>query len=68
MVHCSVCEELFITIGGCIGYWQGDIKLLLDDIGELKPHFFAGVPRVFERIYGGIQQKVRTYGQPVLLP
>jgi long-chain acyl-CoA synthetase len=59
---------LFITIGGCIGYWQGDIKLLLDDIGELKPHFFAGVPRVFERIYGGIQQKVRTYGQPVLLP
>lgn len=57
-----VAEELFITIGGCLGYWQGDIKLLIDDIAELKPHFFAGVPRVFERIYSGIKDKVDASG------
>lgn len=57
-----VAEELFITIGGCLGYWQGDIKLLIDDIAELKPHFFAGVPRVFERIYSGIKDKVGASG------
>lgn len=31
---------------------------LMDDIGELKPTFFCGVPRVFDRIYTGTMQKV----------
>lgn len=55
-----VSEELFLYLGGCIGYWQGDIKTLVDDIGALKPHFFAGVPRVFERIHGGVMDKVKA--------
>lgn len=30
-------EELIISMGGCIGYWQGDITALMDDIAALRP-------------------------------
>ena len=30
-----------------------DVKLLVEDIGELKPTVFCAVPRVLDRIYGG---------------
>eukprot|EP00850_Spirogloea_muscicola_P001110 SM000004S14980 [mRNA] locus=s4:490198:504514:- [translate_table: standard] len=57
-----VSEEFFIFIGGEIGFWQGDIKKLVEDIGEYKPTYFAGVPRVFERIYSGINTRVNASG------
>eukprot|EP00798_Chlamydomonas_sp_ICE-L_P002723 gene2723-12596_t len=57
-----VVEELMMYFGSSIGYWQGDIKKLMDDIGALKPTLFAGVPRVFERIYNGVIDQVRAGG------
>lgn len=30
-----------------------DVKLLIEDIGELKPSIFCAVPRVLDRIYSG---------------
>ena len=30
-----------------------DLNALRDDLMELKPTLFAGVPRVFEKIYEG---------------
>jgi long-subunit acyl-CoA synthetase (AMP-forming) len=30
-----------------------DVKLLIEDIGELKPTIFCAVPRVLERVYSG---------------
>ncbi|KAH8513257.1 hypothetical protein H0E87_006521 [Populus deltoides] len=57
-----VIEELFIQHGASIGFWRGDVKLLIEDIGELKPTIFCAVPRVLERVYSGLQQKVSTGG------
>jgi acyl-CoA synthetase (AMP-forming)/AMP-acid ligase II len=37
---------------------QGDATKLVDDIGALKPTLFIGVPRVFDRIYGGISAQI----------
>ncbi|PSC74925.1 long chain acyl-synthetase 4-like [Micractinium conductrix] len=51
-------EELFLHLGASIGYWRGDIKGLMEDIGALRPTMFCGVPRVFDRIYGGVMAKV----------
>eukprot|EP00897_Mesotaenium_endlicherianum_P001315 jgi/Mesen1/1210/ME000128S00185 len=53
-----VSEEFLIYNGGSIGFWQGDVKLLVDDIGELKPTFFTGVPRIFDRIASGVRSKI----------
>ncbi|KAI3792612.1 hypothetical protein L2E82_06495 [Cichorium intybus] len=55
-----VIEECFIYHGASIGFWRGDVKLLIEDIGELKPTIFCAVPRVLERIYSGLQQKISS--------
>ncbi|KAK6937241.1 AMP-dependent synthetase/ligase [Dillenia turbinata] len=43
-------EEYFFHKGASVGYYHGDINALKEDLAELKPTFFAGVPRVFERV------------------
>lgn len=57
-----VIEELFISHGASIGFWRGDVKLLVEDIGELKPTIFCSVPRVLDRIYSGLKQKISAGG------
>ncbi|CAH9117064.1 unnamed protein product [Cuscuta europaea] len=57
-----VIEECFINHGASIGFWRGDVKLLIEDIGELKPTIFCAVPRVLERVYSGLQQKLSAGG------
>lgn len=51
-----------LSKGGKIGYYQGDVKLLVDDIAALRPTIFVGVPRVFDRIHSGIASKVAASG------
>ncbi|PWA39157.1 AMP-dependent synthetase and ligase family protein [Artemisia annua] len=55
-------EECFIHHGAAIGFWRGDVKLLIEDIGELKPTIFCAVPRVLDRIYSGLQTKISAGG------
>eukprot|EP00879_Flechtneria_rotunda_P004637 GHRR01004896.1.p1 GENE.GHRR01004896.1~~GHRR01004896.1.p1 ORF type:complete len:595 (+),score=137.38 GHRR01004896.1:491-2275(+) len=53
-------EEFMLHKGGSIGYWQGEIPKVLDDIKALRPTLFCGVPRVFDRIYAGINEQLRS--------
>ncbi|KAJ0986188.1 hypothetical protein J5N97_004544 [Dioscorea zingiberensis] len=57
-----VIEEMFIFCGASIGFWRGDVKLLVEDIGELKPTIFCAVPRVLDRIFTGLQDKISSGG------
>lgn len=57
-----VIEELFIYEAASIGFWRGDVKILVEDIAALKPTIFCAVPRVLERIYNGLQQKLSDGG------
>jgi long-chain acyl-CoA synthetase len=41
-----------------VGYFQGDIKKLTDDIATLRPTVFAGVPRVYTRVYDKVMQVI----------
>ncbi|KAL0408039.1 UNVERIFIED_CONTAM: Long chain acyl-CoA synthetase 4 [Sesamum radiatum] len=47
-----VIEELFINQGAAIGFWRGDVKLLVEDIVELQPSVFCAVPRLTVLISG----------------
>ena len=38
-------EEMFLSVGARIGYFQGDVKKLVDDIATLRPTLFIGAPR-----------------------
>lgn len=46
-----------IVHGAKIGFFQGDIRLLSDDLNTLKPTVFPVVPRLLNRMY----DKVRGY-------
>ncbi|KAI7821756.1 hypothetical protein BC939DRAFT_478206 [Gamsiella multidivaricata] len=43
------------TFAGCkVGYFRGDVALLMEDVAELKPTYFPTVPRLLNRIYAKI--------------
>ena len=46
-----VCQAMVLQSGGRIGFFRGDIKLLIEDIQALKPTMFLSVPRLLNRIY-----------------
>ncbi|KAK7934162.1 hypothetical protein WMY93_005058 [Mugilogobius chulae] len=46
--------------GARVGFYQGDISLLMDDIKTLKPTFLPVVPRLLNRIYDKIQGSVTS--------
>uniref|UniRef100_A0A8C6UR35 Long-chain-fatty-acid--CoA ligase n=1 Tax=Neogobius melanostomus TaxID=47308 RepID=A0A8C6UR35_9GOBI len=49
-----VVEGVMLVHGARIGFFQGDIKLLMDDLATLKPTVFAVVPRLLNRMYDKI--------------
>ncbi|KAJ3675659.1 hypothetical protein LUZ60_004701 [Juncus effusus] len=58
----QIMENYCISKGASIGFWQGDIRYLMEDIQEMEPTIFCGVPRVYDRIYTGINQKIASGG------
>ncbi|KAF5786349.1 putative long-chain-fatty-acid--CoA ligase [Helianthus annuus] len=48
--------------GGSAGFYQGDNLKLLDDMALLKPTIFCSVPRLYNRVYDGIMNAVKSSG------
>ncbi|KAK7921815.1 hypothetical protein WMY93_008717 [Mugilogobius chulae] len=46
-----VVQGVMLVHGAKIGYFQGDIRLLMDDLATLKPTVFPVVPRLLNRMY-----------------
>ncbi|KAM5546392.1 hypothetical protein ABKV19_002506 [Rosa sericea] len=46
----QIIESYCIYTGSSMGFWRGDVRFLLDDLQELKPTMFCGVPRVYDRM------------------
>ncbi|KAJ7515816.1 hypothetical protein O6H91_22G028900 [Diphasiastrum complanatum] len=53
---------LMTHFGTGIGFYQGDILKLMDDMEALKPTIFVSVPRLYNRIYDRILSTVRASG------
>jgi len=54
----TMVEHALLAVGGSVGFFGGNIKKLPEDIGELKPTIFAGVPRVYQRFYEAAYAKI----------
>uniref|UniRef100_A0A674AKZ9 Arachidonate--CoA ligase n=1 Tax=Salmo trutta TaxID=8032 RepID=A0A674AKZ9_SALTR len=52
--------------GARVGFYQGDISLLMDDIKTLKPTFFPVVPRLLNRIYDKVSSVTSPLRRAVL--
>lgn len=53
-----VAQATVISLGGRIGYFQGDVRKLLNDLQDLKPTIFCTVPRLLNRIYSSVTEKI----------
>ncbi|POM57699.1 Long-chain-fatty-acid-CoA ligase [Phytophthora palmivora] len=64
LAHCfeRVIQTTCIFNGAAVGYYSGDVKLLMDDLGELKPTVFPSVPRLLNRIHDKITQGAAAAG------
>ncbi|ETV75173.1 hypothetical protein, variant 1 [Aphanomyces astaci] len=54
--------SIIARLGASMGFYQGDVVHLMDDMAELKPHLFVSVPRLFNRVYDKIVQGVASAG------
>ncbi|GMH32297.1 hypothetical protein BSKO_00131 [Bryopsis sp. KO-2023] len=61
-IYGRLIEETISATGGRIGYWQGDIRKVSEDISELRPTIFCGVPRVWERIHKKVMDRLDQLG------
>ncbi|KAE9606448.1 putative long-chain-fatty-acid--CoA ligase [Lupinus albus] len=48
--------------GVAVGFYQGDHMKLMDDLTALRPTIFCSVPRLYNKIYAGIVNAVKTSG------
>ncbi len=51
----------WIQFGGAIGFMR-DVTTLTEDIKRVRPHYLICVPRLFNKIYDGIQMQMREAG------
>ena len=58
--HCSWFFQMVLYgAGGKVGFFQGDIRLLPDDMKNLQPTIFPVVPRLLNRVYDKVSSKRR---------
>ncbi|KAI4872799.1 hypothetical protein NFI96_016121, partial [Prochilodus magdalenae] len=55
-----VVQTVMYGAGARVGFFQGDIKLLPDDMKTLKPTLFPVVPRLLNRVYDRVQSGAQT--------
>jgi long-chain acyl-CoA synthetase len=51
-----------ITMGAKVGFYQGDVLKLMDDLAALRPTIFVSVPRLFNRVYDKVMAGVKEKG------
>ncbi|EDW95404.1 long-chain-fatty-acid--CoA ligase 5 isoform X1 [Drosophila yakuba] len=56
------CENGMYYVGGCVGFYSGDIKELTNDLKMLKPTVMPAVPRLLNRVYDKIQNDISASG------
>ncbi|PSS10138.1 Long chain acyl-CoA synthetase 6, peroxisomal like [Actinidia chinensis var. chinensis] len=61
-IYERVNQVLSLYYGVAVGFYQGDNLKLMDDLAALRPTIFCSVPRLYNRIYAGITNAVKTSG------
>uniref|UniRef100_A0A667ZCM1 Arachidonate--CoA ligase n=1 Tax=Myripristis murdjan TaxID=586833 RepID=A0A667ZCM1_9TELE len=56
----SLSQGVMLVHGARIGFFQGDIRLLMDDLSTLKPTVFPVVPRLLNRMFDKIFGQANT--------
>ncbi|XP_066519609.1 long-chain-fatty-acid--CoA ligase 5 [Hoplias malabaricus] len=62
-----VVQTVLYGAGGRVGFFQGDIRLLPDDMKTLQPTVFPVVPRLLNRVYDRVHSGAQTPFQKCVL-
>ncbi|ESO93396.1 hypothetical protein LOTGIDRAFT_216255 [Lottia gigantea] len=60
-------EGYIFSHGAALGFFQGDVRKLMDDIKELQPTLFPTVPRLLNRFYDKVMTGVNSSSLKKLL-
>eukprot|EP01006_Ploeotia_vitrea_P032581 TRINITY_DN64771_c0_g2_i1.p1 TRINITY_DN64771_c0_g2~~TRINITY_DN64771_c0_g2_i1.p1 ORF type:complete len:721 (-),score=443.10 TRINITY_DN64771_c0_g2_i1:559-2721(-) len=66
----TVVISVILCMGGTVSFFGGNIKRLKDDICEVRPTIFAGVPRVYARFYDKVMAAIGAMNcvkQPIVM-
>lgn len=55
-----VVQGVMLAHGASIGFFQGDIRVLMEDLAALKPTVFPVVPRLLNRMYDRIHSQASS--------
>ncbi|KAM7462764.1 hypothetical protein LguiA_030885 [Lonicera macranthoides] len=55
-------QVMVVYFGGASGFYQGDHLKLMDDMMTLRPTIFCSIPRLYNKIYAGIMNAVKSSG------
>ncbi|CAN0856680.1 Long chain acyl-CoA synthetase 7, peroxisomal [Linum grandiflorum] len=55
-------QVMTVYFGVAVGFYQGDNMKLMDDMAALRPTIFCSVPRLYNRIYDGVTNTVKSSG------
>uniref|UniRef100_A0A3Q3J4M4 Long-chain-fatty-acid--CoA ligase n=1 Tax=Monopterus albus TaxID=43700 RepID=A0A3Q3J4M4_MONAL len=55
-----VVQTVVYGAGARVGFFQGDVRLLADDMKTLQPTIFPVVPRLLNRIYDKVQSEAKS--------
>ncbi|KAK9530069.1 hypothetical protein VZT92_011602 [Zoarces viviparus] len=55
-----VVQTVIYGVGAKVGFFQGDIRLLPDDMKTLQPTIFPVVPRLLNRVYDKVQSGAKS--------
>ena len=49
-------------VGATLAYWERDPLKIVENLGEVRPHYFPSVPRIFEKVYATASGAVDKQG------
>ncbi|KAI8849064.1 hypothetical protein BC829DRAFT_392780 [Chytridium lagenaria] len=61
-VYERVAMSAMLCNGSAVGFFRGDVSLLIEDIGVLRPTIFVSVPRLLNRIYDRVMAQGMNSG------
>ena len=53
-VFAKVLEACWFRAGHVMSFWEGDMKKIVDNLGEVRPTNMCAVPRIFEKVYAKV--------------
>ena len=59
-VFAKVLETIWFQEGHVMAFWSGDMKKIVDELGEVRPTMMCSVPRIFEKVHAKVVSDVQA--------